>query len=139
MIRNPDPRAFTYEADWHCPACAEARFGQSLYDREPPLDSEGYTPGAVYEWDETSPHGEACGDCGRTISEPYCPAGYEVFECPGDYDLPEGAESRDSTDAYPEGWYWWSCQPGCLPDGDPSGPFATEAEALADLLGGLEG
>ena len=30
------------------------------------------------------------------------------------------------------GWYWWSCFPGCLPDGEPNGPFATEAEALAD-------
>ncbi len=32
----------------------------------------------------------------------------------------------------PEGHYWWSCLPGCLPDGDPSGPFATEALAIAD-------
>ena len=31
-----------------------------------------------------------------------------------------------------QGWYWWSCFPGCLPDSDPNGPFATEAEALAD-------
>ena len=30
------------------------------------------------------------------------------------------------------GYYWWSCFPGCLPDGEPNGPFATEAEALAD-------
>ena len=30
------------------------------------------------------------------------------------------------------GWYWWACFPGCLPDGEPSGPFDTEAEALAD-------
>ena len=39
------------------------------------------------------------------------------------------------------GWYWWSCFPGsydpstdpcCLPDGDPSGPFASEADAIAD-------
>lgn len=30
------------------------------------------------------------------------------------------------------GWYWWSCFPGCLPDGDPIGPFDTQAEALAD-------
>ena len=30
------------------------------------------------------------------------------------------------------GWYWWACFPGCLPDGEPVGPFATEAEALAD-------
>ena len=31
-----------------------------------------------------------------------------------------------------EGWYWWSCFPGCLPDSERFGPFATEAEALAD-------
>ncbi len=31
-----------------------------------------------------------------------------------------------------EGWYWWSCFPGCLPDGEPNGPFATEQEAIAD-------
>ena len=30
------------------------------------------------------------------------------------------------------GWYYWACSPGCLPDSDPTGPFATEAEALAD-------
>jgi len=30
------------------------------------------------------------------------------------------------------GWYWRSCFPGCLPDGDPPGPFDTKAEALAD-------
>ena len=30
------------------------------------------------------------------------------------------------------GWYWWSCFPGCLPDGDASGPFDTEEEAIKD-------
>lgn len=30
------------------------------------------------------------------------------------------------------GWYWWSCLPGCLPDGEAVGPFETEEEALAD-------
>lgn len=30
------------------------------------------------------------------------------------------------------GFYWQSCFPGCLPDSDPFGPFATEAEAVAD-------
>lgn len=30
------------------------------------------------------------------------------------------------------GWYYWPCFPGCLPDGDPVGPFETEAEAIAD-------
>jgi hypothetical protein len=31
-----------------------------------------------------------------------------------------------------KGWYWQACFPGCLPDGEPSGPFKTEDEALAD-------
>lgn len=30
------------------------------------------------------------------------------------------------------GWYWQACFPVCLPDGEPVGPFDTEAEALAD-------
>ena len=30
------------------------------------------------------------------------------------------------------GWYWWACFPGCLPDGDATGPFASEAEAITD-------
>lgn len=35
-------------------------------------------------------------------------------------------------------WYWWACFPGCLPDSEPSGPFDTEAEALADAREGVE-
>lgn len=35
-----------------------------------------------------------------------------------------------------EGWYWWACFPGCMPDSGPSGPYATEAEALADARDG---
>ena len=31
-----------------------------------------------------------------------------------------------------KGWYYWFCFPGCLPDSEPVGPFATEADALAD-------
>ena len=30
------------------------------------------------------------------------------------------------------GWYWQACFPGCLPDGDPNGPFNTYELALAD-------
>ena len=33
------------------------------------------------------------------------------------------------------GVYWWACFPGCLPDSDAFGPFASEDEALADFLG----
>ena len=30
------------------------------------------------------------------------------------------------------GWFWWSCFPGCMPDGCANGPFETRKEALAD-------
>ena len=30
------------------------------------------------------------------------------------------------------GWYWQACFPGCLPDGDPMGPFRSEAAAVRD-------
>jgi hypothetical protein len=39
------------------------------------------------------------------------------------------------------GWYWWACQPGCLPDGDAVGPYGSEVETLGaarDELGDLE-
>ena len=28
------------------------------------------------------------------------------------------------------GWYWWACFPGCLPDGEPMGPFESEQAAI---------
>lgn len=37
----------------------------------------------------------------------------------------------DEGDCCGTGWYWQSCFPGCLPDSDPFGPFATREEALA--------
>jgi len=36
------------------------------------------------------------------------------------------------------GWYYWFCLPGCLPDSDPMGPFETEAAALADARAGMD-
>ena len=35
-------------------------------------------------------------------------------------------------------WFWWPCFPGCLPDGEIIGPFATEAEAIADAQDGCD-
>ena len=42
----------------------------------------------------------------------------------------------EAEDAYGVGWYWWSCFPGCLPDGDPTGPFESEDDAMADATNG---
>jgi len=44
----------------------------------------------------------------------------------------QNADHGDDFTVYDAGWYWWTCFPGCIPDGDPSGPYGTEAEALAD-------
>ena len=32
------------------------------------------------------------------------------------------------------GWCWWTCQPGRLPDGPPTGPFATSYAAYRDAV-----
>jgi len=45
----------------------------------------------------------------------------------------EWYEFQDETgELLPVGWYWWACFPGCIPDGDFSGPFETEEEAIRD-------
>jgi hypothetical protein len=30
------------------------------------------------------------------------------------------------------GWYWWACFPGCMPCGEPAGPFAYSQQAHED-------
>jgi hypothetical protein len=65
-------------------------------------------------------------------ADPHALPDIEVFYVPA-YNAQGERPERDEG---PAGWYWWSCFPGCLPDGDPCGPFETEAEALADAQGG---
>lgn len=67
---------------------------------------------------------------------PTAPAGYEVFHSSAyghDQELDEYGER-----AFPDGWYWWACQPGCLPDGEPVGPFATESDAITNCREGSD-
>jgi len=56
---------------------------------------------------------------------------YALPDCEVFYHDGDGAADGDGR-PLPAGWYWWACFPGCLPDGDPVGPFDTEAEAIAD-------
>ena len=51
---------------------------------------------------------------------------------------PNGHKDWDKAAHELEGFYWWSCFPGCLPTGDPAGPFKTESEALEDAREGIE-
>ncbi len=45
-----------------------------------------------------------------------------------------GPHRNDETDdnQMPAGWYWQACFPGCLPDGETNGPFASSRLALQD-------
>lgn len=55
----------------------------------------------------------------------------EVFEHPTQYDLAnQDGETHEAQ--YPPGWYYWFVEPGCLPEGDPIGPFESYDEAWAD-------
>jgi len=53
---------------------------------------------------------------------------FEVFESSQSAGYVEDEDGAPMAD----GFYWWACFPGCLPDGDPSGPFASEEEAIND-------
>jgi len=45
---------------------------------------------------------------------------------------------NDLNDTDEDGWFWWTCVPGCLPDSDVSGPFSTQRECLENATEGLE-
>ena len=48
----------------------------------------------------------------------------------------EDKDAHDDDDAelceLASGWYWRSCFPGCLPDGEPNGPYARSRLAYED-------
>ena len=50
---------------------------------------------------------------------------FEVFFTCGSFD-------QESEESIQPGWYWQAGFPGCLPDGEASGPFETEEEAIED-------
>ena len=64
-------------------------------------------------------------------SDPYALPDCEVFYR-SQHDNKLDGWTDDDGEPLPSGWYWWACFPGCLPDGEPCGPFETEEEALAD-------
>lgn len=65
------PEAYTYDADTHCPECAEYRFGRCTQHNAIACcveDSEGNEPGAIFSWDEWDGC-LCCGDCGEHIRD----------------------------------------------------------------------
>ncbi len=76
-----DPIAYTYEADYHCPSCAELRFGRSVagFIGEDQHDSGGNPVGVVSPWDNLaaeyaldlgdSAYTVRCGTCNAIVDE----------------------------------------------------------------------
>ena len=52
---------------------------------------------------------------------------FEIFWFDGEKDI-----DLDYQDIEPIGWYWWSCFPGCMPDGEKVGPFPSSSQAYDD-------
>jgi predicted RNA-binding Zn-ribbon protein involved in translation (DUF1610 family) len=74
-MSSHQPIAYTYDADVHCPSCAEQHFGRCAEHGQiacDVVDSEGNEPGAMFPWDEASDpdRGEYCSDCQFEIAEP---------------------------------------------------------------------
>lgn len=127
-----DPIAYTYEADIHCPECAEKRFGPGAHG----TDREGNEVGAVAPWDETSPEGEHCGTCGKEIAPAYH-AGSKTAETFGDqYYDPNGkpcsqcGRGMDSLSEFP-GDRCISCHAN-----SPEGRAMPTADELSRMWGG---
>ena len=68
---------------------------------------------------------------GQFGSEKHSFGSFEVFHFDPNYD-PDAEQDPDNEEFLPAGWYWHACFPGCIPDGEPSGPFGTEKEAIRD-------
>lgn len=77
--------AWTYEADIHCPDCAEGRWGeqglrQALGDKGLE-DREGNLVRPVYGWDSDDYITESCGDCHEPFDDAWRPGSFQR-QCP---------------------------------------------------------
>jgi hypothetical protein len=69
-----DPIAYTYDGYYHCPGCAEERFGLDEYGEVSGVDSQGIAVGAVAPWDDWHSHFSeyetlTCASCGSDIAD----------------------------------------------------------------------
>ena len=64
-------------------------------------------------------------------SDPYALPDGEVFFL-NEEDIQVDGWIDNDGDYFTEGWYYWPCFPGCLPDSDPIGPFESAEAALTD-------
>lgn len=63
----------------------------------------------------------------RREGDPHALPDCEVFYVDGSGELLD-----EDGEQFENGWYWWSCFPGCVPDSEAFGPFDSKKEAIAD-------
>ena len=81
---------------------------------------ETYGSFETFQWDRFD-----CQDAGIIEQDETSETGWITFE------FGIGGTYRGDTDpADYEGFYWQACWPGCLPDGEPMGPFPSEQAAI---------
>lgn len=93
---------------------------------------------AYYSFDDQ--HGGTCGsyELFYMDREALEHAGILLDVSDDDCEEPMWRHCDENNDLWPcdpatyEGYYWWACYPGCLPDSDLNGPYATLDEAHAD-------
>lgn len=63
--------------------------------------------------------------------DPYALTDIEVFHL-GLKQIISKSLKDEEGNYFASGWYYWFCFPGCLPDSEMIGAFASEQEALED-------
>lgn len=61
---------------------------------------------------------------------------YDDYEIWHSTDYPEYDD--ENCEPLPDGWYYWWCLPGCLPDSEPFGPFDSYDDAEAAVIDEIE-
>lgn len=78
----------------------------------------------VFDSDYTSAD---CPHCDATFLSLDCDTGdVKCEDCRGSFTL-ESSELK-------HGWFWWYCLPGCMPEGEPRGPFEDKSEAMRNMV-----
>lgn len=68
------------------------------------------------------------------LMEQACNALHQEIFCVSRRDLDSEPDHFGNQSGYGVGWYYWTCLPGCLPDSDPSGPYATCDDAISECF-----
>jgi len=133
-MKSYDYDAVTFDGEVFCCGCLPDGLTVNSADVMPVFaDSEwdGYPVcancGEVHDYVSLTPDG-CLYECGRRY--------IEVFHHDGVRYSDDDCWVDDDGNPLPAGWYYWTCFSGCIPEGDPIGPFDTANLAAIDAIYG---